>query len=369
MSARRFLAGCLGGRNDGGAWGGQGRTLDGPSGLSFGLLQLWSGGAPRVAGWPDGSERYQRSEKALLSALVEMYVQGVSTRKVKKITEELCAIGSRPRRSPISSSAWTRSCWPLPSRLDEPFPYVIVDATRRCAPFAIGSASTAKRAGGGAGQPGKHIVVFLLSLKERGLRVEFVVSDDHPGLKKAIANDGSVATCLSQKCPGHAEKTRASAGCAGSTTAAISARRGALGCAANTPPLGRQHRGARSTGCPASSATIRRSSGAPTSCASFPTASDPRPAVETHEDWPSYINPRSSRELMKRRLAWPARIPDDHARDTRQHGPFCRILAIHPWHQSVSLTWPAAHSTKSRRIWDQQNARVTLPSRRRASRL
>jgi transposase-like protein len=35
-------------------------------------------------------ERYQRSEKALVSALTEMYVQGVSTRKVKAITEELC---------------------------------------------------------------------------------------------------------------------------------------------------------------------------------------------------------------------------------------------------------------------------------------
>src|ERR671910_1844513 len=35
-------------------------------------------------------ERYQRSEKALGAALAEMYVQGVSTRKVKTITEELC---------------------------------------------------------------------------------------------------------------------------------------------------------------------------------------------------------------------------------------------------------------------------------------
>ena len=35
-------------------------------------------------------ERYQRSEKALVSSLAEMYVQGVSTRKVKAITEELC---------------------------------------------------------------------------------------------------------------------------------------------------------------------------------------------------------------------------------------------------------------------------------------
>ena len=35
-------------------------------------------------------ERFQRSEKALVSALLEMYVQGVSTRKVKAITEERC---------------------------------------------------------------------------------------------------------------------------------------------------------------------------------------------------------------------------------------------------------------------------------------
>ena len=35
-------------------------------------------------------ERYQRSEKALVAALTEMYIQGVSTRKVKAISEELC---------------------------------------------------------------------------------------------------------------------------------------------------------------------------------------------------------------------------------------------------------------------------------------
>ena len=35
-------------------------------------------------------ERYQRSEKALTAAMMQMYLQGVSTRKVKAITEELC---------------------------------------------------------------------------------------------------------------------------------------------------------------------------------------------------------------------------------------------------------------------------------------
>ena len=46
-------------------------------------------------------ERFGRSEKALVSALAEMYVQGVSTRKVKAITEELC--GHRFSASAIST--------------------------------------------------------------------------------------------------------------------------------------------------------------------------------------------------------------------------------------------------------------------------
>ncbi|WP_446669888.1 transposase [Mesorhizobium caraganae] len=44
-------------------------------------------------------ERYQRSERALVATLAEMYLLRVSTRKVKAITEELCAMPSRPRRS------------------------------------------------------------------------------------------------------------------------------------------------------------------------------------------------------------------------------------------------------------------------------
>src|SRR6476660_7251289 len=74
-------------------------------------------------------ERYQRSEKALVGALAEMYVQGVSTRKVKAITEELC--GHSFSASAISA---------INQRLDdglaqfagrplaEAFPYLILDA-------------------------------------------------------------------------------------------------------------------------------------------------------------------------------------------------------------------------------------------------
>ncbi len=74
-------------------------------------------------------QRYQRSEKALVAALTEMYVQGVSTRKVKKITEELC--GYRFSASTISNIV-KRLDGQLQAfagrRLGEPFPYLIVDA-------------------------------------------------------------------------------------------------------------------------------------------------------------------------------------------------------------------------------------------------
>jgi putative transposase len=49
--------------------------------------------------------RYQRNEKALCLALMETYIEGVSTRKVKDVTEELC--GTSFSKSTISSLAGT----------------------------------------------------------------------------------------------------------------------------------------------------------------------------------------------------------------------------------------------------------------------
>ena len=247
----RVLAGCLGGRNDGGAWGGQGRTLDGPSGLSFGLLRAGSGDRVgrlelRVPQDRDGRfstalfERYQRSEKALLSALVEMYVQGVSTRKVKKITEELC--GYRFSASTISNIVKRLDAQLLAfarRRLDEPFPYVIVDARyekvrdngvtggadrarhrrRRAAPGA-----------GGAGQPGKahRRGRGFFSARSAACRAS---SSSSPTIKKAIAE--VLPEAAWQRCYVHFLRnaacrenatTTACRNCAGSTTAAISAK-------------------------------------------------------------------------------------------------------------------------------------------------
>ncbi len=74
-------------------------------------------------------ERYQRSEKALVLSMMQMYVQGVATRKVKKITEELCGHS-------FSASTISRLNKKLDAelerfarrRLEEAYPYVIVDA-------------------------------------------------------------------------------------------------------------------------------------------------------------------------------------------------------------------------------------------------
>src|SRR5919109_1350788 len=74
-------------------------------------------------------ERYQRSEKALVGALAEMYVQGVSTRKVKAITEELC--GHEFSASTISriNQMLDEELEKFAGRqLEEEYPYLVLDA-------------------------------------------------------------------------------------------------------------------------------------------------------------------------------------------------------------------------------------------------
>ena len=149
-------------------------------------------------------ERYARSEKALVAALAEMYVQGVSTRKVKAITEELC--GHSFSASAISSinKGLDESLARFAHRhLDEAYPYLILDARYERVRDGGVIAHQAVLVAIGINWEGKRQVLavemanresqsswkdFLLRLKERGLSgVEFVVSDDHAGLKKAIS--------------------------------------------------------------------------------------------------------------------------------------------------------------------------------------
>src|SRR6516162_9713241 len=76
-------------------------------------------------------ERYQRSERALVAALAEMYVQGVSTRKVRTITEELCGHSFSASSISAINQRLDASLAQFAGRgLAEAFPYLILDALR-----------------------------------------------------------------------------------------------------------------------------------------------------------------------------------------------------------------------------------------------
>ena len=149
-------------------------------------------------------ERYQRSEKALVSALAEMYVQGVSTRKVKAITEELCGHAfSASSISEINKTLDEQLVQFASRRLDEEYPYLILDARyervrengtiqKRAVLVAIGINWDGRRCVLGVDLANRESISswkeFLLGLRSRGLTgVELVVTDDHAGLRAAIA--------------------------------------------------------------------------------------------------------------------------------------------------------------------------------------
>jgi putative transposase len=147
--------------------------------------------------------RYQRSEKALVSALMEMYVQGVSTRRVKAITEELCGHEfSASAVSAINAKMDGELTRFMERELKEEYPYVILDARyEKVREQGVGQ-SRAVLVTLGVGWDGRRHVLsvglanresttswkdHLVALKARGLHgVRFVVSDDHPGLRRAV---------------------------------------------------------------------------------------------------------------------------------------------------------------------------------------
>src|SRR6201993_5168692 len=163
-------------------------------------------------------ERYQRSEKALVGALAEMYMQGVSTRKVKAVTEALC--GHSFSASSISgiNKRLDQSLAQFAARpLHEAFPYLIVDARYERVREAGVIVSQAVLIAIGIDWDGRRQVLavelanresrsswrdFLLGLKARGLHgVEFVVADDHAGLRAALRE--ALAEAAYQRCYVH----------------------------------------------------------------------------------------------------------------------------------------------------------------------
>ena len=148
-------------------------------------------------------ESYQRSEKALVSCLAEMYVQGVSTRKVKEVTEKLCGHAfSASTISAINKKLDVELRKFACRRLDQDYPYLIVDARYEKVRIDGVIRSQAVLVAIGINWEGRREVLgvelanresqsswkaFLESLRKRGLRgVELTITDDHSGLVKAI---------------------------------------------------------------------------------------------------------------------------------------------------------------------------------------
>jgi putative transposase len=183
--------------------------------ITFAVPQVREGGF-----YPQALEKGLRSERALTLALAEMYVQGVSTRKVKAITEQLCGVN-------ITSSAVSQAAKQLDGELakwrerplDE-YPFLFLDAyyeqvredgqVRNLAVLvAVGVTPLGKREILGISvslsEHEVHWRAFLESLKQRGLGgVQLITSDDHAGLRAArVAVFGGIPW---QRCQFHLQQ-------------------------------------------------------------------------------------------------------------------------------------------------------------------
>lgn len=148
--------------------------------------------------------RYQRSEQSLVLALTEMYLQGVSTRKVTTIVETLCGasvsaseVSVLTKRLDGELDAWRTR--PLTAKT---YPYLVVDAhvERVRREGQVRSTAALWVIGIGADGYREHLGVWLNpsesglawrrvfeQLVQRGLTgVQYIVSDEHAGLLEAL---------------------------------------------------------------------------------------------------------------------------------------------------------------------------------------
>jgi putative transposase len=164
--------------------------------ITFAVPQVREGGF-----YPQALEKGLRSERALTLALAEMYVQGVSTRKVKAITEQLCGVD-------VSSAMVSQAAAQMDTELEQwrerplgEYPYLFLDAyyeqvredgqVRHLAVLvAVAVTPQGKREILGVSvslsEHEVHWRAFLESLKRRGLGgIQLITSDDHAGLRAA----------------------------------------------------------------------------------------------------------------------------------------------------------------------------------------
>jgi transposase-like protein len=162
---------------------------------------------PQVRGgldfYPNALAKGVRSEQALKLALAEMYVQGVSTRKVSAIVEQLCGASVSSTQVSQCAAALDTELQAWRNRPLGAFPYLVLDARYEkvrqgghlldCAILiALGVGVDGKRSilgvSAALSEAEVHWREFLQSLQQRGLQgVQFIVSDDHAGLRAARA--------------------------------------------------------------------------------------------------------------------------------------------------------------------------------------
>jgi len=164
-------------------------------------------------------DRYQRSEKALMLGVVQMYLQGVSTRKVKKITEDLCGLDiSKSQVSNLTKGLdEDLNSWRTRDLSGQRYPYLMIDARYEKVRINRQVLSQGIFLVVGVREDGYREILgtwvceskneaswsdAFKDLKSRGLNgVKYVVSDDHEGLRKAI--DRYFQGCMWQRCQVH----------------------------------------------------------------------------------------------------------------------------------------------------------------------
>jgi putative transposase len=163
-------------------------------------------------------ERYQRSEKALVTTLMQMVLQGVSTRRVKKITTELCGrefsrqtVSNLTERLDEQVQAWAER------PLEEEYPFLLADAMQlnirhheavrsAMALIVVGISEDGYREILGLKialrETGESWRELLQELKDRGIQhVELAASDAHEGLEAALRE--KFPGCIWQRCQAH----------------------------------------------------------------------------------------------------------------------------------------------------------------------
>lgn len=148
--------------------------------------------------------RYERSEQAFVAALVEMYVQGVSTRKVARVVETLC--GAHVSASAVSSVVkrldGELAAWRTRDLGGSAYPYLVVDAhveqvrregqvraTAMLWVIGIRPEGVREHLGTwlGASESRESWTMVFEDLVQRGLHgVTYAVSDEHQGLVTAL---------------------------------------------------------------------------------------------------------------------------------------------------------------------------------------